>query len=53
MSCLTLSLTYASMIDKSDFLIAYVEHNSGGAYRTLEYTKRKKHMEITNIFQLQ
>lgn len=44
MSCLTLSPTYASMIDKSDFLIAYVEHNSGGAYRTLEYTKRKKHM---------
>lgn len=30
------------MIDKSDFLIAYVEHNWGGAYRTLEYAKRKK-----------
>ena len=30
------------MVDKSDFLIAYVEHNWGGAYRTLEYAKRKK-----------
>ena len=29
------------MIDKSDFLIAYVEHNWGGAYRTLECAKRK------------
>ncbi|MBR2735488.1 MAG: DUF1273 domain-containing protein, partial [Clostridia bacterium] len=30
------------MIDKSDFLIAYVEYNWGEAYRTLEYAKRKK-----------
>ena len=30
------------MIDRSDFLIAYVGHSWGGAYRTLEYAKRKK-----------
>ena len=30
------------VIDRSDFLIAYVGHSWGGAYRTLEYAKRKK-----------
>ena len=30
------------MADKSDFLIAYVDHNWGGAYSILEYAKRKK-----------
>ena len=49
MSYLTLSPTYASMIDKSDFLIAYVEHNWGGAYRTLEYAKKKKHIEVITL----
>ena len=37
------------VINKSDFLIAYVEHNWGGAYKTLEYAKKKKHMQIINI----
>lgn len=37
------------MIDKSDFLIAYVEHNCGGAYRTLGYVKNKKDISINNI----
>lgn len=31
------------MIDKSDFLIAYVDHNWGGAYRTLNHATKKKH----------
>lgn len=34
------------MIDKSDFLIAYVEHNWGGAYRTLEYAKKQSYTNI-------
>ncbi len=37
------------MIEKSDFLIAYVEHNWGGAYRTLAYAKKKKHIKIFNL----
>lgn len=49
MSCLTLLPTYASMIDKSDFLIAYVEHNLGGAYRTLNYATKKKHVGVVTL----
>ena len=37
------------VINKSDFLLAYVNHNWGGAYKTLEYAKRKKHIQIINI----
>lgn len=37
------------MIDKSDFLIAYVEHNWGGAYRTLNYATKKRHIEIIKL----
>ncbi len=29
------------MIDKSDFLVAYVNHNWGGAYKTLKYAEKK------------
>lgn len=37
------------MVDKSDFLIVYVEHDWGGAYRTLEYAKKKKHIKVINL----
>lgn len=30
------------MIEKCDFLIAFVKYNSGGAYQTLEYAKKRK-----------
>lgn len=38
------------MIDKSDFLIAYVDHNWGGAYQTFKYAKKKEHIKWLNIF---
>ena len=37
------------MINNADFLIAYVVYNWGGAYKTLEYAKRKKHTSVINI----
>lgn len=37
------------MIDNSDFLIAYVGHNWGGAYKTLKYAKRRPHITIYNV----
>ena len=37
------------MIKNSNFLIAYVDHSWGGASKTLEYAKRKKHISIINI----
>ena len=30
------------MINEADLIIAYVEHTFGGAYKTLEYARRKK-----------
>lgn len=30
------------MVDQADVVVAYVEHNWGGAAKTLEYAKRKK-----------
>lgn len=30
------------MIDNSDFLIAYVKNDFGGAYKTLQYAEKKK-----------
>ena len=38
------------MINNSDFLIAYVRHSWGGAYKTLEYAQKKKHIAVINIF---
>ena len=38
------------MIDNSDFLIAYVGHNWGGAYKTLQYAKKKNHITTYNIY---
>lgn len=37
------------MINNADFLIAYVVYNWGGAYKTFEYAKRKKHTSVINI----
>ena len=37
------------VIDNSSFLITYINHKWGGAYRTLEYAKRKKHIQFINI----
>ena len=37
------------MANKSDYLIAYVNHSYGGAYKTLEYARRKKHIKIFNL----
>lgn len=37
------------MVDKSDYLISYVNHSYGGAYRTLEHARRKKHIKIFNL----
>lgn len=37
------------LVDNSDFLIAYVNHSCGGASKTLEYARKKKHIVINNI----
>ena len=37
------------MICKSDIVIAYVDHNFGGAYKSLQIAKRKK-KKIINIY---
>lgn len=37
------------MVNECDFLICYVKYSWGGASRTLEYAKRKNHIEIINI----
>ena len=36
------------MVEKADYVIAYVSHNWGGAYSTYQYAKRKG----KNIFNL-
>ena len=37
-----------SMVDRSDLVVCYVQHNSGGAYRTLQYAE-KQGKRIINI----
>lgn len=37
------------MIQKSDYLIAYIEFSYGGAYKTLEYAKKQKKIRIFNL----
>ena len=37
------------MVNNSDCLIAYVKHEWGGAFQTLRYAKRKKHISIINL----
>ena len=39
------------MIDKSDFVIAYVEHSWGGAAKTFGYAMKKKKTVINIAFQ--
>ncbi len=39
------------MINKSDLVIVYVDHNFGGAYKSLQTAKRKK-KKIINIYDL-
>ena len=36
------------MVDKSDYIIAYIDHSWGGAYQTYKYAKRKS-KRIFNI----
>lgn len=37
------------MVDNSKYLIAYVDMPCGGAYKTYEYAKRKKNIQIINF----
>ena len=37
-----------SMVDRSDLVICYVEHNSGGAYQTIQYAL-KQEKEVINL----
>lgn len=37
------------MIDRSDYLIAFVYRNFGGAYETLKYAKKKEGIVIINL----
>ena len=37
------------IINNSDFLIAYVRHSWGGAYKTLKYAEKRKNIKIINI----
>ena len=30
------------MVDRSDLVVFYVEHNSGGAYQTMRYAQEKE-----------
>ena len=36
------------MVDRSDLVVCCIEHNSGGAFRTVQYAK-KKNKEIVNL----
>ena len=36
------------MVDRSDLVVFYVEHNSGGAYQTMQYAK-KANVNIVNL----
>lgn len=37
-----------AMVDRSDLVVCCIEHNSGGAYKTIEYAKKYK--PTVNIF---
>lgn len=39
------------MVNNSDFIICYIRYAWGGAAKTYEYAKRKKHIKIFNIAQ--
>ena len=36
------------MVDRSDLVVCYIEHNSGGAFQTVQYAK-KKNKETVNL----
>lgn len=36
------------MVDRSDLVVCCIEHNSGGAFQTVQYAK-KKNKEIVNL----
>ena len=37
------------MVNKCEYLISFIEHTWGGAYKTYMYANRKKHIEVINI----
>ena len=37
------------MVNSSDFIICYVKKNMGGAYKTVEYAKKKKDIAILSV----
>lgn len=37
------------MVENSGFLVCYVNHSFGGAAKTLEYAKKKKHITVINL----
>ena len=39
------------MIDRSDLIVCCIEHNSGGAYQTIQYARNQK-KEIINLADL-
>ena len=36
-----MQLRNREMVDRSDLVVCYIEHNSGGAFQTVQYAKRK------------
>ena len=45
------AITYRNkyMVEKADFVVAYITHDWGGAYKTYQYAKSKK-KPIFNVF---
>lgn len=41
------------MIDNSDYLIAYVRKDYGGAYNTLKYAQKKEGLTVINLYESQ
>lgn len=41
------------MADNSNFLICYINYTFGGAVKTAEYAKRKKHIKVINLGELE
>ncbi len=37
------------MVNSSEYLISYIDHTWGGAYKTFTYANRKKHIKVINI----
>ena len=31
-----------NMVDRSDLVVCYIDHESGGAYKTIQYAKKQK-----------